>query len=141
MSVSRLLKKRDEGTLMPTEAISFEKVLRTGSVYTVLSQDGRHVLVATPRSGPVNNPVIRGEVYLLNNETLVARELKPCGGLHADARLNTRTSVSRVATFSSRARGSSIPMTSRESASANQFSSTRRNHPAIWSPGISRSTT
>ena len=87
MSVSRLLKKRDEGTLMPTEAISFEKVLRTGSVYTVLSQDGRHVLVATPRSGPVNNSVIRGEVYLLNNETLVARELKPCGGLHADARL------------------------------------------------------
>jgi hypothetical protein len=71
-----LRNRRDAATLTTTGSFSFSKCWREGSVYTVLGRDGRHVLIATERKGDPHGPEIRGDVYLLNNETLQVRKLE-----------------------------------------------------------------
>jgi hypothetical protein len=79
--------QKDAATLTTKQAFSFEKRDRQGKVYTVMSPDGRYVLLTTERRGEPYGPELPGEVYLLDNEGRQTRKLERCDPETANMRL------------------------------------------------------
>ena len=67
-----------EQSIIKPESFSFVSQFTEGQRFTQLNPDGRHVLVVTKREGDRFSPKLRGDVYLLNNQTLHLVELDSC---------------------------------------------------------------